>query len=207
MGRNADMGLNQEVLPLTEAEIPMVLAMREEEKLARDVYLLLDEQYLSPVFQNIARSEQRHMDAIAMVIKRQGLTDPVTDSTVGKFTSSGFAELYDTLIQQGSADYIEALTVGAYIEEIDIKDLQEALVVVTTPQLVRVFENLLRGSYNHLRAFTAALAAEGITYAPQVLTPEAYDTILNPPAPDRNGNVNGQKPGNRQGQGGQGRQR
>ncbi|MFC1761992.1 DUF2202 domain-containing protein [Planctomycetota bacterium] len=202
-GRGRGWGLNQEVIPLTEAEIPLVKALREEEKLARDVYLILDELYLAPVFANIARSEQRHMDAVGRVIEVQGLEDPVTDPNVGVFTNPVFADLYQTLTAEGATDYVAALKVGATIEEIDIKDLHEALAVVTNPQVIWVFENLLRGSYNHLRAFTSVLETEGVTYAPQILSPEVYDAILHP---TMNGNRNqqGQGAGGRQGQGRQG---
>ncbi len=41
----------------------------EEEKLARDVYLYLAENVTSSKFANIARSEQTHMDQIAVVLK------------------------------------------------------------------------------------------------------------------------------------------
>jgi len=172
--------LSEEIVPLTEAEIGYVLTMREEEKLARDVYLKLNADLSSVVFERIATSEQNHMNAIARIIAIQGLVDPVVDDTAGAFTSTDpdFATLYASLVAQGSAGYVEALMVGAYIEELDIEDLQAALAVVTNPQVKRVFENLLYGSYNHLRAFVASLEAEGETYVPQVLDGDNFDEII-----------------------------
>jgi len=44
-----------------------------------------------------------------------------------------------------------------------------------------VFQNLLRGSRKHLRAFVNALAGEGETYALQLMTQEQYDTTISGP--------------------------
>lgn len=177
--RGTGLALGEELVPLTDVEIPLVLAMREEEKLARDVYLTLNNQFPSLIFVRIAASEQRHTDAISRVIATQGLDDPVVDNAIGVFIDPVFAELYVNLVADGSADYIAALTVGALIEEIDIEDLEAALEQVTNPQLKRVFENLLNGSYNHLRAFVAGLEAEGETYEPTFLDEETYAEIIN----------------------------
>ena len=54
--------------------------IREEEKLARDVYITLGEQWGLPIFASIAESEQRHMDAFGRLIDKYGLEDPVTDT-------------------------------------------------------------------------------------------------------------------------------
>ncbi len=53
---------------LTSAEMEGILFMREEEKLARDVYLYLYEIYPLRPFLNISKSEQAHMDAIKYLI-------------------------------------------------------------------------------------------------------------------------------------------
>lgn len=47
---------------LQAAELASLLYLWEEEKLARDVYLKLGSVHSLPVFSNIARSEQTHMD-------------------------------------------------------------------------------------------------------------------------------------------------
>lgn len=177
--RRAGLCQSEEIVPLTSDETKSVLAMREEEKLARDVYLTLNNQFPSLVFVRIATSEQRHTDAIARIIATQGLVDPVVDDAIGKFTDPTFTDLYAGLVADGSADYIAALKVGAYIEEIDIADLKEALDAVTNPQVKRVFENLLNASYNHLRAFVANFEADGQPYEPQVLDAETYTEIVN----------------------------
>lgn len=55
------------------------MQMREEEKLARDVYLELYETWDLPVFYNIAQSEQTHMGAVKTLIEKYNLKDPITD--------------------------------------------------------------------------------------------------------------------------------
>jgi hypothetical protein len=174
------MGLcqSEEIAPLTESEAEHVLSMREEEKLARDVYLTLNNKFPSHIFARIAASEQQHTSAVARIITMQELVDPVVDDTIGKFIDPAFADLYVSLVEEGSADYAAALKVGALIEEIDIADLKEALAVATNSQVKRVFENLLYGSYNHLRAFVANLEADGQAYEPQILDVETYAEII-----------------------------
>jgi hypothetical protein len=163
---------------LTAAEVSHILYMREEEKLARDVYLTLYEKWGLPVFQNIAQSEETHMAAIDTLIDRYGLVDPATDE-VGTFTNPDLQALYDRLIEQGYRSVVDALRVGAAIEEIDILDLQEAIEGTDHADIALVYGNLARGSENHLRAFVTNLARRGdASYAPQYLSQAAYDAII-----------------------------
>ena len=142
---------------LTEAEELNILHMREEEKLARDVYLVMYELWGANIFANISESEQQHMDAVENLITRYGLTDPVVDGMVGQFTNPDFKALYDEFIEAGSVSLDEALKVGVWIEELDIADLEKALQETTKRNIQRVFESLLNASNNHLDAFTRCL--------------------------------------------------
>jgi len=54
----------QAVTQLSDEETEALLYMREEEKLARDVYLNAYERWKQPIFYNISLAEQNHMDAI-----------------------------------------------------------------------------------------------------------------------------------------------
>jgi hypothetical protein len=155
---------------LTEAEEQHILYMREEEKLARDVYLTLYELWGAEIFANISESEQRHMDAIKSLITRYGLIDPVVDDAVGMFTNPNFVGLYDELVLAGEISLEEALKVGVSIEELDIADLDLALQETTMRAVRRVFQNLLNGSYNHLSAFQGSIEADG-TECPGQLGP------------------------------------
>jgi hypothetical protein len=164
---------------LTDAEIEGIRFMREEEKLARDVYLYLYEIYPLKPFWNIASSEQSHMDAIEYLISTYQIEDPVGENPRGVFQNEELQELYNELIEQGSSSREEALQVGALIEEVDIMDLQKELdSIVQNEEVFRVYSNLLAASEKHLRAFTRVLASYGVDYTPVKLSQEEYDRII-----------------------------
>ena len=164
---------------LSNAEINHLLFMREEEKLAHDVYLALYDQWGLPLFENIAQSEAAHTEAVKGLLDKYGLPDPADASPPGVFVNQDLQGMYDDLTEQGNSSLSKALKVGAAIEEIDILDLQSALDETNTADIKRVYENLLKGSENHLRAFTSTLSRQtGETYAPQYLTQDAYAAIV-----------------------------
>jgi hypothetical protein len=144
---------------LSEEEIHWLTYMREEEKLARDIYILLYDQWDVLIFKNIAASEQKHMDAIERLLEKYGISDPVTDENIsGNFTVSEFNTLYDNLKTRGLSSLDEAYRVGVNIEELDIEDLVKAVAASGEhPDLIRVYTNLLEGSNNHLDAFNSYL--------------------------------------------------
>ena len=76
------------------------------------------------------------------------------------------------LTQVGNNSLLAALEVGAFIEEVDIEDLQNLLQESKNTQVNLVYENLLRGSRNHLRAFTGQIQNRGINYQPKILQVE-----------------------------------
>ena len=156
---NAQRRGGQTVQPasLTPAERGWILQLREEEKLARDVYLTLAKRWNVKIFSNIAKSESNHMAAVKNLIVKYGLPDPVVKDTVGAFTNPAFAALYKDLVAAGSVSIVEAYEVGIIIEEMDIEDLTEALLEIQKVDVRTVFENLLSGSENHLAAFESQL--------------------------------------------------
>ncbi len=163
---------------LSEEEREAILYMREEEKLARDVYLTLYQHYGLIILANIAESEQNHMNSVKMLIDRYGLDDPVTnEEDIGNFTNPQLAALYNELVEKGLLSEIEALKVGALIEELDIHDLEERLAIIDQEDVQMVFERLKAGSYNHLQAFVSALSAYGEEYNPQYLPQEEFEDL------------------------------
>ena len=108
-------------------EIHNLEYMREEEKLARDVYRTLFGIWGLPVLDNISESEQVHTTQVEDMLEKYRLPDPVVDDTTGVFVNQELAVLYDTLITEGSRSSLKALYVGAAIEEIDMIDLQRAI--------------------------------------------------------------------------------
>ncbi len=173
---------------LSEQETATLLHMREEEKLARDVYLALYEQWGLGIFANIARSEQRHMDTLKILIDKYGLTDPVADDAPGAFTDSDLKVLYEEFIADGQVSLVEALTVGATIEDLDIYDLQAALAQSDDEDVRIACQNLMKGSRNHLRAFVYQLNRNGAEYTPEYISAETYESIIS--SPKERGSVN-----------------
>lgn len=193
---------------LSEDEAAGLLFMREEEKLAHDVYTTLYATWQLPVFQNIARSEQTHSDAVLGLLTRYGLDDPTIGLGEGEFADPTLQSLYDQLVAQGNASLEAALRVGAAIEEIDILDLEERLAQTDEADIIRVYNNLLAGSHNHLRAFVRTLEKRtGVSYAPQYLTSAAYTAIMDGAAErgnGQNGGGNGGQNGGNNGRRGRG---
>ena len=151
---------------LTDAEKSWLTYMREEEKLARDVYTLMYDKWGSQVFNSISGSEQTHMDAIKTLLDRYGIPDPAAGKGPGEFTNQDLQDLYNTLIEDGSVSLVEALKVGVVIEETDIDDLNAGIAATKRKDIKTVFGNLLQGSLNHLKAFVSNLALQGVVYEP-----------------------------------------
>ena len=151
---------------LTDDEIYWLTYMREEEKLARDVYIFLYAKWQSLVFNNISRSEQAHMDSVRTLLERYRIPDPAKATAQGVFANSDLQELHDKLIEQGSASLVEALKVGVFVEETDIDDLTVAIASAKHKDIKTVYSNLLQGSLNHLDAFCSNLEMKGASCEP-----------------------------------------
>jgi hypothetical protein len=164
---------------LNAEEVAGLQFMREEEKLAHDVYLFLFDKWGLNTFQNIANSEQTHTDSVKILLDRYGLSDPAAATTPGQFTNSTLQNLYDQLTAQGSQSLADAIKVGAAIEEIDILDLQKQAALTTLEDILLVYANLEKGSRNHLRSFVNVLQSKaGETYQAQYLSVDAYQAIV-----------------------------
>ncbi len=166
---------------LSQKEIDGLLYMREEEKLAHDVYQTLSNQWNLPVFLNISKSEQTHTDAVKTLLDRYNLQDSASDQ-IGVFNNSELQNLYNQLVKEGSQSIAAALKVGAAIEEIDILDLEKYISQTERQDIILLYENLMKGSRNHLRSFVSTLQKQsGEIYQPQYLSMDAYQSIINQP--------------------------
>ena len=167
---------------LNSAEQDSLIYMREEEKLAHDVYVHMNTLWGGvPVFDNIADSEFTHAEAVRQLLARYSLPDPAATSAAGQFQNANLQALYTQLVATGTTSFTEALKVGATIEEMDIMDIQAALVNVDNQDIRLVYDNLLRGSQNHLRAFVKNLFWQDVIYTPQFMSPTDYEAIINNP--------------------------
>jgi hypothetical protein len=164
---------------LSTADEADISLLREEEKLARDVYLTLAERWQLPIFANIARAEQKHMDLVLKLIETYGLVDSITDDTVGAFNDGFLAQSYIDFVADGDISLVAALAVGVEIEDMDLADLYAIIENTENAHLRLVAYNLAKGSRNHLRAFMRALEAQGGTYTPgDHLDEESFNAVF-----------------------------
>ena len=155
--------------------------IRQEEKLARDVYLALGEKWGLPIFSNIAQSEQQHMDVMLTMLSRYRLPDPVAGHARGVFVDPFLQDLYGRLIARGEESLVEALKVGADIEDLDIVDIRTRLGSSPPRDVTNAYQNLMKASRNHLRSFVGQLTSRGATFTPTYLTLEEYQAIISTP--------------------------
>lgn len=173
-------------LPVETTSVPeqeSLAFMREEEKLAHDVYVQLDGLWrgYTRVFGNIANSESSHTEGVRLLLVRYNQPDPTVSLAAGVYQNATLQGLYTELVTAGSVSLVEGLKVGAAIEEIDMLDLNKALLETDNQDITLVYQMLLKGSRNHLRAFVGALAGQGVTYAPQYMAEADYQAIVTTP--------------------------
>ncbi len=148
---------------LNEEQKDELFFIYQEEKVARDAYITLGEMYpYENTFASIQKAEQRHIDSARGLCETYGVDiSGVDEGSVGNFVIDVLQELYNTVIEEGSNSLLDALKMGELIEVTDIKDLDHAINDLGMPDdVVRVYENLREGSYNHLEAFQQAISKE-----------------------------------------------
>lgn len=150
-------GVTPVVTTVTAEEARELAFMREEEKMARDLYTKLAGKWNLRVFERIAESEQRHFDAVGRLLARYNIDDPARDLPEGVFKDASLQSLYNELLAKGMLSVKDALEVGVLVEKADIEDLEEALKTVANAEVKRVFSSLLQGSTSHLDAFEGCL--------------------------------------------------
>ncbi len=164
---------------LTSTITEALIFMREEEKLARDIYAMMYKTHSLKPFTNINKSEQTHMDAIKTLLLKYEIEDPVKNDEAGVFKNTELQKLYQKLIDAEKISVTEALKVGAAVEEIDILDLKKHLSELNNNDDIKyVYEKLMKASENHLRAFVRNLVSRGIVYTPQYLDQKTFDSII-----------------------------
>lgn len=175
---------------LNQQEKDAILYMREEEKLARDVYNLLYDKWGINPFNNIRQSEQVHMDRMKTLITTYQLEDPVMKNLdkQGVFTNVQLQQYFNELSTTGGRSLIDALKVGAKIEELDIADLEERIKQTQKQDIISSYNFLKMASENHLRAFVRRLKMQGVVYEPVILSKTEFKKIISSEGtPGRNG--------------------
>ena len=164
-------------ITLSQQEIDDLKFLREEEKLARDVYLFSYDLYGETIFNNISKSEQQHMDQLLVLLNLYEINDPASTER-GVFSNETLQTLYNDLVVQSSISLVEALNVGATIEDLDIKDIEEFEHETANSTILNVYDKLKCGSRNHIRNYTSQLTLNEVNYEPQFISLEKYIEIL-----------------------------
>ena len=166
---------------LSESDKAGILLMREEEKMARDVYQSLNEKWDQMPFVHISESEINHMARMKLLIDKYKLKDPVDKNadTRGVFDNQQLKKLFDELISSGKTSLEAAFRAGAKVEEVDIRDLKEAMAKTTNEEIKSTYADLISASENHLRAFVRNLKRLDVNYTPVIMDKAEFDIITN----------------------------
>ena len=167
----------QDNITISQKDADTLLFILEEEKLARDTYEFLDKTWGLNQFANIKKSEQTHIDAIENLLKQNEISYTILPE--GVFSNDELQAHYNTFKVDGVKSVIDALKIGATIEDLDIKDLEDFVLETENAQIINVYQSLQCGSRNHLRSFMNGLDKNGGTYTPQFITQDEFNSIVN----------------------------
>lgn len=192
--------------PLTADEIEFLFAMREDEKLTKDLYTSFANQYPANIqFANIANAEANHIVAIERILGYYEIEFPQL-TAVGIFNNQQLQIKYNELV--AVTTNIEAFSTMAKIEEENIVAYNEVFVNAQNANIKILLQNMIRASSNHLKAAIRQITLLGATYTPYLLDQSSFDLIINSPYglgskyKQQNclgANTNAQKGGNTQG--------
>lgn len=158
-----------------------LVLMREEEKMAHDVYSFLYDKWNIMIFNNIASSEQTHTDAVLKLLDKYDIDDPASGKNIGVFNDTSLQRMYNQLLINGNYSLLSALTVGATIEDLDIYDLEKLILKADNQDIAFVYNNLLKASRNHMRAFYSQIVNNGGTYRAKYISQQQLEDIVNSP--------------------------
>ena len=158
-----------------------LILMREEEKMAHDIYSFLYDKWNIMIFNNIASSEQTHTDAVLELLDKYDIDDPASGKNIGVFNDTSLQRMYNQLLINGNYSLLSALTVGATIEDLDIYDLEKLILKADNQDIAFVYNNLLKASRNHMRAFYSQIVNNGGTYRAKYISQQQLEDIVNSP--------------------------
>ena len=141
------------------------------------LYVYAYEKYGVNISNNISLSEQTHMGRVLQILSEYGLEDNASTLT-GVFNNAELQELYDQLVAKVDVSLLDALIVGATIEDLDIKDIDDFMQRTTNPDMLAMYENLKCGSRNHLRSYYFWILSYGGSYSPACISQAEFDEIV-----------------------------
>ncbi len=165
---------------LTDAQKYTIAFMWNEEKMAKDLYLELNNIYPTQQLENIAiKSETMHQALVEDLVQRYDLNitnlvdykenyseEELRAFAPGEFGVQEIQDLYDALYAEGTLSQQAALETGCKVEVEDVNDLLNEISIAQetdAQDLIAVWNVLLNGSYNHYWAFDKGLKNMGVT--------------------------------------------
>lgn len=183
--------------PLSADEIEFLFAIREDEKVARDLYTSFSALYPASVqIAKIKTAEDSHIACIEAVLDYYEISYPAMTAT-GVFEDAERQALYNDLVDK-SATLLETFGTMAVIEEETVLAYKSVQSEITNENISLVVANMIKASSNHLKAAVRQITALGGSYTPSYLSAEEFDAIIN------SSFQNGNKYGQLNGQGGKG---
>ena len=167
------------IVPVNDQEKSDLIFLREEEKLAHDVYIYAFRKYNNSTFSNIANSEQSHTNSVLNLLTQRNISDPAANLKEGEFLNQDLQAIYNSLVATVDSSENHALIVGATIEDLDLNDIHHFYANTTNSEILLVYDRLTCGSRNHMRSFTKQLTNLGINYQPQFISLSEFNAIVN----------------------------
>jgi len=175
----------------------------EEEKLARDVYRVLGRRFPEiGAFAEMEASKEHSRCAVLDLMRKYRVSVPRVNDNVGVFSwgiyGRYFTEKYLAFTSQGSGSPLDALYVAAFMEELNILDINDCPKVIVdisngineaaacgrnytrNPDVLQIYDSMLEESRKHLRLLVNDIELQIGTgkYQAQLLQQETLDDIL-----------------------------
>lgn len=177
----------------------------EEEKLARDVYHLFDRRFPDlGVFAELEAGKESSRCAVEKLLRQYRVSIPRVNENVGVFSwgiyGRYFTEKFLVVSNQGSMNPLSALYAGAFLEELNILDIEQCPKVIVdidngikdaascgmqytdNPAIRAAYDELLAESRRHLRILVNNIeqrTGPG-SYRAQLLKPDELASVLAP---------------------------
>ena len=161
---------------ISDAEETALLKFWQDHKISRDLYQAYYKMWGSQIFVNTVSDEQHNMDAVNILLGKYELTVP--EDVAGVFGDQEDQDLYDLMLNAGSASTEESLRLGATMEDMIICELQNIVSQTDNMDIKTIYQNAIKSARNHLRLFVAQLSQTGIDYEPQYLSAEDFAAII-----------------------------
>ena len=163
---------------LTPNEIQWLIYIREEEKMARDLYIGMYNSWGLSIFKSISEEEQEHINAMLELFKMYSIVDPLAGDVPRNYTNQHIANLHTSLLTQGMQSNKDGLKACALQEEISMQDLDLAMKSTQQQAINKVYSELQRDSINHLRSFIHSLEIFGERYMAVKIPQQTVDAII-----------------------------